>query len=135
MAITFLIVSMLLAGYFISEWLWQRDARLGRGSAVGGFERASAAGLVALALWVGVNWLLAGLHALTRDPLVACAILAALGGLLGYARLPARRSFGDAGLRTPRLLAVVALTPLLVWVGFILWRGWLLPVLNYDAVA
>jgi hypothetical protein len=135
MAITFLIVSMLLAGRSISEWLWQRDARLGRGGGRGRFESATAAGLVALALWVGVNWLLAGLHALRRGPLLACTILAAVAGVLGHARLPARGPLGDPGLRTPRILAVVALTPLLVWVGFILWRGWLLPVLNYDAVA
>src|SRR5262249_30629170 len=94
-----------------------------------------AAALVAVAFWVGVNWLLAGLHALTRGSLVGCAFLAAVGGVLGHARLPARSPLGDPRLRPPRILAVLAFTPLLVWVGFILWRGWLLPVLNYDAVA
>src|SRR6185295_643028 len=136
MAVACLAASMLLAGHALSEWLWRREARHGRGGVLT-FERATSSALVGLTLWIATNWLLSAIHAVARGPLLLAAAVAATSGAIVLRRIggaPGTPAVEDAP-RSSRALVMVALLPLLAWVAFILWRGWLLPVLNWDAMS
>ena len=140
MALAFFVIAIFVAGHAVSEWLWRREStRDPAGGACLPFERATSSAILGLALWIALNWLLSGVRGLAPIPLLACAVLAATAGGLSLWRMrgaPAAAADAPDG-RGSRWLAAVALTPVVVWLAYILWRGWLLPItpLNYDAVS
>jgi len=140
MALAFFVIAIFVAGHALSEWLWRREStRDPAGGACLPFERATSSAILGLALWIAVNWLLSGVRGLRPVPLLACAVLAATAGGLSLWRMRgAPAAAADVPDRRPsRWLAAAALTPVVAWLAFILWRGWLLPIMvqNYDAIS
>ncbi|HUJ15646.1 MAG TPA: hypothetical protein VL284_17800 [Thermoanaerobaculia bacterium] len=90
-------------------------------------ERMTAAAVIAIGSWIGINWILALTHTLTRTTLsiaLALFVIAAIVLLWKYLRLPA-----------PDPFALLVCIPIVVWIAFVLWRGALLPPDNHDALA
>ena len=77
--------------------------------------------------WLGVNWILALTHALTRTTLLgAAAIFAVAAAILlwRYVRLP-----------KPDPFSLIVCLPIALWIVYVLWRGVVLPPDNHDALA
>jgi hypothetical protein len=108
-----------LAGLALSRLLW-RDVELERA------EEALSAIVLGMACWMAATWLLALTGTLTRASVLSLSALFVIAA-----------GFGVRHLTPPRFSARMLLfgTPLAAWIGYILWRGWLLPPSNHDAVA
>lgn len=139
MLLALLVIGASLAGHAISRSLWLGEASRGSpGRPPGPFEQAGSSIVVSLALWVAVNWILASTLTLTRTSLLVASLFL---GASGAAALWRMRKTALPPLDRPQLprlplwFAALLLAPLACWVSFILWRGWLLPVLNHDALA
>jgi hypothetical protein len=140
-AFALLLVSGGLAGTALARWLWRRDEARPGAQCPGGFEKLAAATLLGFAVVVGLSWALALVGALRPVPLAGGMILVAVAGLAGLRSL--RRGSGSptasplpAELEWPSTSALaLLLAPLAMWMGFALWRGYLLPPLNHDALA
>jgi hypothetical protein len=90
-------------------------------------ERIVAAVVVGAMLWLGMNWVLALTHTLTRVTLLCGAsvlIVAAVILLWRRVSLPGIDPF-----------AVAVCVPIALWVAYVLWRGLVLPPDNHDALA
>ena len=117
-------------GHELSTRLWPPST-----AALQPFERLAATAFLAMAVWLASDWVLALVHALTRETLIARTAL----GLVVTLVLAFRR--GGWTIRNPRLdrrtIAILglALLPLLIWLEVTLWRGWVLPPLSHDAVS
>jgi hypothetical protein len=91
-----------------------------------GIEVAVAGALIGLSLWLGVNWLLAISLSLTRRNL----LMASVGFVIA----------GCTTLRWPRRFrlapwTVIAGVAIILWSGFILWRGSIVPPASDDVLA
>jgi len=108
-----------LVGLAVSRLLWRDEERESA-------EEALSAIVLGFTLWIAATWVLALGGWLTT---ASVRTLAAL--FIAFAAAGARH------LRRPRLSGRTLLfgTPLGLWIAYILWRGWLLPPSNHDAVA
>lgn len=115
--------SVLLSGYGVASWLWQR---VGADEAPRAFERAASSIVAGVALWIAANWILAITHLLTFTSL---AIVAGVFAAAAIATLWRHRA-------TFHLRGVsFAVLPVALWIVFILWRGAIVPPLSHDALA
>jgi len=90
-------------------------------------ERITAAAVIAAMSWIGINWLLALTHTLTRITLLCAGAVLIVGAsmlLLRHWRLPRTQPF-----------TVLVLIPIALWIVYVLWRGAVLPPDNHDALA
>jgi hypothetical protein len=92
------------------------------------YEFWTYAGAIGMSLWLASVWVAALLHAMTR-PVMAGRSFAMLIGAIAWSAARPRAANGGRG-RPPLHLVV-----LLLWIGFIMWRGWLLPPVSHDALA
>lgn len=100
-------------------------------------ERVASAFAVSLALLIVLSWSLAIVHVLTWWMLLGSCCLV---GIAGFATLASRhsqywqlilgRQYGPASMA-----GMLMLMPVVVWIVFILYRGWLYPVSSHDALA
>ncbi len=136
-ALALFVLAFALGGHVCSEGLWRREAARARSlGAPSALERIVSATACALALTLVVDWGLGYAHLLRRGALLACA--AVVGALAIAALLRRRRPLGDL-LRAevpagPTLLAIALLTPIALWVVFVLWRSSIVPVLSHDGL-
>lgn len=114
--------SFLLLGCELSARLWR-----GADSPVAPVERAAAAVLLGMSLWLASIWALALSYHLVRDDLIARTGIVAVGALALFAL----RKHEKPRWQWP---IVAALVPLIAWTLFILWRGWVVPPLSHDAL-
>jgi hypothetical protein len=92
------------------------------------YEFWTYAGAIGMCLWLASVWIAALLHVMTPAVMVGRSIVALIIAIgLTLTRRSAPPS--PAG-RERALLAFV-----LIWIAFILWRGWLLPPVSHDALA
>lgn len=129
-------VALLIIGLEVTFAAWPR----GGSNAPGPLERATMAAVIASALWLGSTWMLALLHWLTPTSLaIRAAVLTLLAIVLVLRRGPLQvaRKIEMKREIDKRLVSVIALSafPLLLWVGFILWRGVLIPPVSHDALS
>jgi hypothetical protein len=136
----FLVAAALVAGVGLSRLLWSLEPRA---EAPGPFERALSVGLLSVASWVASNWALALTSHLTARGLVVSGVaMAGIGSVLiarfrkaaTDARESAARPVEGARGRVTAAVLGLALSPAVLWVLFILWRGWILPVLSEDGL-
>src|SRR5205085_7521418 len=90
-------------------------------------ERITAAAVIGAALWLGVNWILALTHTLTRATLLCASVILVITAVV----LLWRRF----RLPKPDWFAVIVCIPIALWIVFVLWRGVVLPPDNHDALA
>jgi hypothetical protein len=99
-------------------------------------QRAAASGICALAAAVAVSWTLALLKILTGAALLASAAAALAAGVWFLLRRRRFRSLPSGRRLSPRIaLAAAAVLPVLLWFAFALYRGYRLPVANFDALS
>jgi hypothetical protein len=108
-----------LVGLAVGRLLWRDTEREHA-------EEALSAIILGFTLWMAATWVLALTGTLTTPTVrtLAALFIAFSATGLRHLRLP--------GLSGRTLLFG---TPLALWTGYILWRGWLLPPSNHDAVA
>lgn len=96
-------------------------------------EVISASGLLGGSLWIATSWALALAGLLTRGSLLVAASIFIVAGAV----LLLRSGRALHGIQIPRRTAfeLAALLPVVVWLGFILWRGTILPPLSHDALS
>ncbi|HEV8269095.1 MAG TPA: hypothetical protein VGR00_12710, partial [Thermoanaerobaculia bacterium] len=140
LGIGFLVAAAFVAGVGLSRLFWSLEPRA---EAPGPFERALSVGLLSISAWVASNWALALTSNLTAGGLVVSGVaMAGIGSVL-VARFrtsptdvrsnedsPGRREGGPAAAAVLGL----ALAPVVLWLLYILWRGWILPVLSEDGL-
>lgn len=90
------------------------------------------AGLASL-LWVSSAAVLAAVHLLIPAIVVLRGVLFGVLAIVLFWRR--RRLSTKDSLHVPGAGWLIALLPLVLWVGFVLWRGALLPPLNHDAMS
>ena len=135
-------------------WGFQVLAGLGEGESgpagLGAFDRLGGSCLVALLATLAVNWALSPVRGMRPGPLVLVAAGSSLAmaavasarakawrGKADFLRaaFPTRTDYWESlGMRPGSLLALVIL-PVLVWVGYVLWRGTLIMPQSHDALA
>ncbi len=94
-------------------------------------ERAVFSIVMGIALWLAIAWALALTGQLTRPMLlIAGAIALILGVVLRLRRSAPPRTIE---LTRDRLLLALALSPIVIYTGFLLWRGVVAPPLAPDA--
>jgi hypothetical protein len=127
--------AFLLCGHALSERIWRLSLPAGETHPCGGpFERTASALTTALVLLLATTWALAIPRVLTTFSLAASGSIVGLFGVLLLLRSP--RTTGVAGFgRRTFLFALAICAPLLLWTGFILYRGWLLPPCSHDALS
>jgi hypothetical protein len=103
-------------GLAVSQRVWRDEA--------GPAERALAAAVVGLAIWLAANWLLAIAHLFVRPALITVAVLMALVAAVLRPRF---------GLALGRGLGLGI--PIALWTLFALWKGFVLPPQTHDALA
>lgn len=135
---------MLLAGFVGSAWLWSLDTRTGEpGLAPGPVEALASSMLVTVFGIVGVDWILAPLHAVTTWALSGTGALLAVVAALSLVRARRRddatwqgvAALGSAPLGLGLLPVLSIALPVVGWLAFMAWRGSLTPVLSHDAYA
>ena len=100
-------------------------------------ERVCYASVIGLAGWLATLWAAALLHVMTREVLLArTAVAAAATALLWWRRRTPIHLSRELHI-APRTLLILAvgLLPIILWSGFMLWRGMVLPPDSYDALA
>jgi len=122
-----LAIAILATGWLIVGRLWLHldgEASLRETTLL---ERITAAAVAGAMLWIGLNWLLALTHTLTR-----LALIGAASGFVIAALLLLRKP-----LRFPKVdvFALVICIPIILWIAYVLWRGVILPPDNHDALA
>jgi len=131
--LAFTLLGASLLGYEITARAWtsggERAPRLA--------ERALYASLIGSCVWLASTWALALLHLLDRRVLIGRGVVMAIVALA----LLAKR-LGGADLRRnitvprgPVIGCIVVLLPLLVWIDFSLWRGFVTPPASIDALS
>jgi hypothetical protein len=132
MSMVAFVTAMFFAGHRFSEWMWARSAR----APVSELERVCSSTLFGVVFWLGATWALALAFCLQSAPLLAVATAAVLGGIALWRKTPDAAPGGAARERAlvqPRTYAWVLL-PIVVWVAYLLWRGYLLPPHTPDAL-
>jgi hypothetical protein len=99
----------------------------------GPWELSVRATLAALAVWVGVSWVLALAHTLAAPFVLGCALCSAVAGAALLARTHRRTKGFRANLVSPWGLAVIL--PIVGWVLFAALRSTWIPVENHDALS
>ncbi|HJQ36096.1 MAG TPA: hypothetical protein VKB93_03055 [Thermoanaerobaculia bacterium] len=94
-------------------------------------ERAVFSIVMGIALWLAIAWALALTRLLTRPMLLTAGAIALIVAVVLRLRRPAP-SF-DATASRDRLLRALALSPIVIYTGFLLWRGAVAPPLAPDA--
>ncbi len=99
-------------------------------------EGACATAILAFATWVATSWALALPHWLSPSTLSVAALVELAAGvfILVRARAPRPKGTGRFDALTAAV-ALIALSPVVLWIGFVAWRGTVLPVYNHDALA
>lgn len=122
-----------LLGYAICLRVWPGD----RPGAPYPLERACYAGVIATALWLGSDWILALTHTFSRPFLIARTVVAtiALLALAGPMVRSLRAAVTHQRSGHVALLLAIALIPPLLWIEFALWRSALVPPLSHDALS
>lgn len=121
-------VALFFLGHELSLLLWRSE----EGARLEPLERVCSASVIALALWLGSLWIFALTGTLTGLALVVrFSVVLAVAVMLRRLRLPPPH---EEAPRVAGVLAVVLL-PLAIWIGFILWRGWVTPPVTHDALA
>jgi hypothetical protein len=126
-----LVCALLVVGTATARSLWKTLD--GDGGGPEPLALAAAGSLIGVAIWLGINWVLALTHLLTRFALWSCTaavVLIAAAILVRHGRSLAR--FEVPPEAKPVLLA---LAPLFLWLMFILWRGTVLPPDNHDVLS
>ena len=127
MLFVFTAISFLVLGHEISVRLWR-----GSDPSLSAAERVVSAATAALALWIGTLWLVSLAGLLTPAILAGRNIVVtASAAALWIARFRAR----DGRQRRSIPRATIVLVPLIVWIFFSLWRGWVVPPLSHDALS
>lgn len=138
------VIAIFAAGDRFASWLWNREAVVGRShEALGPMSRLSAAALFGFAFWVAINWALSPVKGVRPAPLLIAALVVLVGSawLARRVRQPAARDTGNTGTTERRLgplvvpVVALCLTCLLFWLGFVMWRGWVMFPLNHDALS
>jgi hypothetical protein len=107
--------------------VWNRG-----GSTSTPLERWASVAVLGFAIAIAESWLLSWLNLLDRTPLIASSVAFAVLSVL-LAQRTAARERGAAG--AGRLPQILYLLPLFAWLGFVVWRGSILPVGSHDALA
>ena len=132
MILALFVTGWLLGGHALSTWLWRRG-----GAAPGPMERATSSMLLATALWIATAWLLSPPALLARGPLLAASAIVGMAGVAVTRKLAAHQQPQIPGRWTATDTAVLGLAclPIALWLGYVLWRGWYLPVCHHDALS
>ncbi len=121
---------------FSFVWLGYEIARRFRARR-GGFELACVALLIGAALWIASVWLAALLHHLDGPTMLlrSIAVIAAAA----IAILPRLRHMRGASSITIENRAamtwIAPMLPIVLWIGFVVWRSCILPPLSHDALS
>lgn len=135
-ALAIFVVAVFAAGDRLGRWLSRAEEQ-----PTGPWERAARAALLGFGVWAAIAWALSFFGALYSLPMQAAAlvVLAAAAWLARGAPARAAVAEGAAPAGAKRLFLVVAvgvaLTPLVLWFAFVLWRGELMPPYHHDALA
>jgi hypothetical protein len=133
---------LLVAGFALASWLWTRHGgERPSEPSLGPFEFLASGVFLATFLACAINWLLSPAHGISRVGLLCCALLAAVAACVYLVRqarnrgtwLPLRAAMTMQRPRLRVLHMVAILTPVLLWLGYMTWRGTLTPVLSHDA--
>lgn len=127
-ALIFFVVSGLLGAVALDSYLWRRFAT----DPPGPWERAASISVITLFVLIAINWSLSWLGLLDRVPLLVAAAILAVPSAVFLARSNAL-AFARTDVREASTL--LFLSPLLVWIVFVLWRGAVVPVLSHDALS
>ena len=92
------------------------------------YEFWTVAGVIGTCLWLATVWIAAVLHVMTPAFMVARTLVVFVVAV--FLTLTRRSAPPSPAGRERALLGFV-----LLWVAFILWRGWLLPPVSHDALA
>jgi len=126
-ALLLFVVAVVAGAIALDGWLWRRFASVARGF----WETAASISVLWFAIAIAMNWSLSWLGALDRVPLIVAAVL-----LLALSAIALRRNQRIAFAHTGALgTSIFFLTPLLLWLAFVLWRGVIVPVLSHDALS
>ncbi|HSY20807.1 MAG TPA: hypothetical protein VK841_01765 [Polyangiaceae bacterium] len=112
------------------------DTPSGDDTATSLLDGACATAILAFATWIATSWALALPHWLSRPTLVAAGLLELVIGGFILVRAGALRS-REIGTfdRVTAAVSLIALSPVVLWIAFVAWRGTVLPVYNHDALA
>ncbi|HEX7155398.1 MAG TPA: hypothetical protein VF618_28285 [Thermoanaerobaculia bacterium] len=128
----FAALAFLLLGREVAARVWRRGE-------LAPLERACATLTFGVTLWLASIWGLALCGWLTRTGILILAVEVFALALWNIFRSgeasapPVARGAAPPQSRVPLLL--LAFLPVLLWVAFILWRGWIVPPLSHDALA
>ncbi|MDP9194194.1 MAG: hypothetical protein M3P06_21065 [Acidobacteriota bacterium] len=133
------VIAIAFIGERISALTWRCAVR----APMSGAERLSSAALCAILFWVILSWSLALIGMLYREWLLATVAVAVIAVLLLSLRNrvaaappqddPTQHS-AAAAQRPFRFAVIVALTPIVLWTGFLLWKGYVTPPATHDAL-
>ncbi len=123
-------IVFLVLGYEIAARVYRRDA-------AGFFERLAAAGTLTVASWLLSLWVLGLTHHLTPLALGARNVfIGAVAVALVVARMRSSHGAVSTRLTRPQQAAIGgAGLVLILWIGFVLWRGAVVPPLSHDGLA
>lgn len=127
----FFVCATAVFGTAVAQRLFERS-----NAAPGPLQRWAGAGLCGLICALALSWILALLGLLTKPALLLSAIVLTAAGGLGLFRSRIGRP-GSSGKRDMALrrLELLSLLPVVLWIAFSLYRGYRLPVGNFDALS
>lgn len=99
-------------------------------------DGACATAILAIATWTATSWALALPHWFSRPALVAAALVELAAGvfvLIRFGALERRPAVAFDALTAA--VSLIALSPVVLWIAFVAWRGTVLPVYSHDALA
>ena len=120
-------IAIIAIGWAICERIWIHSVGNDALQQTTPLERLTAAAVAGAMLWLGVNWLLALTHTLTRASLLIAAVACMIAALILI-----RRNFA---LPRAGVFALIVCLPIVLWIAYVLWRGFVLPPDNHDALA
>jgi len=120
-------IAIIAIGWAICERIWIHSDGNDALQQTTPLERLTAAAVAGAMLWLGVNWLLALTHTLTRASLLIAAVACMIAALILI-----RRNFA---LPRAGVFALIVCLPIVLWIAYVLWRGFVLPPDNHDALA
>ena len=121
MLLVLTVVAFLFLGREIALRWWPVES-------AGPYERTTYAAAIGIVLWLATLWILALLHLMSLPVLAGRTALAAMLAILLAVRR--KRETHTTDWRAVALWLVVV-----PWVAFAVWRGWLIPPVNHDALA
>jgi hypothetical protein len=125
-------------GERISALTWRRAARAPMSVA----ERFSSAALCAILFWIALSWSLALIGMLYSEWLLGTVAVAVIAVVLLSLRnrgtaathAPQEEPTEQPAQRPLRSAVIVALVPIVLWTGFLLWKGYVTPPATHDAL-